>query len=165
MIEARANWTIALGGFAFIVAGTLLLVFHSQVEGSTGKLTQLLTPYLQITIIALGVAGMWRFLQLALQRAPLLTADASGISIDGGPTIPWNQIASVGIYEYAMRGTHRGLLIKLTDRSAIATSQLGTFWTRFARRGTPGDVFLPEVLIRIPLAEAVTEITAQRPIR
>ncbi|MDB4953907.1 MAG: hypothetical protein JWO36_1476, partial [Myxococcales bacterium] len=55
------------------------------------------------------------------------------------------------------------ILIKLRDRKKLAPRQLGSFWTRNARRGTPGDIFIPDKIIAMPLLNAVAALHGERP--
>jgi hypothetical protein len=155
-IAARGRAIFLLVSLGFVAAGVSLLVWPPD-------RLETLTPLFQIASIALGVAGLLRWAQLTLQRVPIVAADAHGISIDGGLPIPWAQVATVEQYQYEMRGTHRGLLIRLRDRAQVARRQLGTFFTRVARRGTPGDIFIPEPVMNAVLESAIADINALRP--
>jgi hypothetical protein len=158
-IERKVNRLYFVGSIALLVSGILLLV--SPPSGATSL--ELGAALLAIVSIVIGAVGTWRLVQLAMQRTAMIAADVSGISIEGGRPIAWDQILSIEVFEWRNRVALRGILIKLRDRSGVVASQLGSWWTRAAAAKTPGDIFINEATIQLALLDAVTRINAERP--
>ena len=162
-IERKVNWLFFAGSVAILVSGILLLIWPPHGTDTFMRMASGAAPILAVVSITVGAVGVWRLVTLAFQRTAMLAADSSGISVEGGPPIPWDQVLEIEPFEWKQRITTRGILIKLRDRSLLTQAQLGSIWTRLAQRNTPGDIFISDAIIKTPLLNAIAELHGARP--
>jgi hypothetical protein len=162
-IERKVSLMFLVGSIALLGSGILLIIWPPHGDDAIMRLTASMAPILGMVSIVIGAGGTWRLILLAMQRTPMIAADASGISIEGGRPIGWDHVLSIEPFEWKQRITIRGILIKLRDRKGLVANQLGSWWTRAAAARTPGDIFINDATIKLPLLNAIAQLHAERP--